>query len=128
MDESQHSQHKIGMGKLYEKFLMAKRMSDMLDVVYAFNTETERNEVVLVVKEGERTIPLGTLWSAEDFKLRVGNEIDSEIISKVFKLYEVEDERKTLDEFNNGFHPKDPNYDDIWKFIDAAREAVKDEL
>lgn len=128
MDESQHSQHKIGMGKLYEKFLMAKRMSDMLDVVYAFNTETERNEVVLVVKEGERTIPLGTLWTAEDFKLRVGNEIDSEIISKVFKLYEVEDERKTLDEFNNGFHPKDPNYDDIWKFIDSAREAVKDEL
>ena len=28
----------------------------------------------------------------------------------------------------NGFHPKDPNYDDIWKFIDSAREAVKDEL
>ena len=53
MDESQHSQHKIGMGKLYEKFLMAKRMSDMLDVVYAFNTETERNEVVLVVKEAK---------------------------------------------------------------------------
>lgn len=128
MDESQHSQHKIGMGKLYEKFLMAKRMSDMLDVVYAFNTETERNEVVLVVKEGERTIPLGTLWSAEDFQLRQVNLIDSEIISKVFKLYEVEDERKTLDEFNEGYHPKDPNYDDIWKFIDSAREAVKDEL
>ena len=27
----------------------------------------------------------------------------------------------------NGYHPKDPNYDDIWKFIDSAREAVKDD-
>ena len=116
------------MGKLYEKFLMAKRLSGMLDVAYAFNTETERTEVVLVVKEGERTIPLGTLWSAEDFKLRQVNLIDTEIISNVFKLYEVEDERNTLDEFNNGYHPKDANYDDIWKFIDSAREAVKDEL
>ena len=128
MDESQHSEHKIGMGKIYEKYLMTKRLVEMLDIAYAFNTETERTEVVLVVKEGERTIPLGTLWSAEDFQLRQVNLIDSEIISKVFKLYEVEDERKTLDEFNNGFHPKDPNYDDIWKFIDSAREAVKDEL
>jgi len=128
VDESQHSEHKIGMGKLYEKFLMAKRLSGMLDVAYAFNTETERNEVVLVIKEGERKIPLGTLWSAEDFALRVVNQIDTEIVSNVFKLYEVEDERNTLDEFNNGYHPKDANYDDIWKFIDSAREAVKDEL
>ena len=128
MDESQHSEHKIGMGKIYEKFLMTKRLGDMLSVAYAFNTETERNEVVLVIKEGERQIPLGTLWSAEDFELREVNLVDSEIISSVFKLYGIEDERKTLDEFNDGFHPKDPNYDDIWKFIDSAREAVKDEL
>ena len=90
MDESQHSEHKIGMGKIYEKYLMTKRLVEMLDIAYAFNTETERTEVVLVVKEGERTIPLGTLWSAEDFQLRQVNLIDSEIISKVFKLYEVE--------------------------------------
>ena len=128
MDESQHSEHKIGMGKIYEKFLMTKRLGDMLSVAYAFNTETERNEVVLVIKEGERQIPLGTLLSAEDFELREVNLVDSEIISSVFKLYGIEDERKTLDEFNDGFHPKDPNYDDIWKFIDSAREAVKDEL
>ena len=116
------------MGKIYEKFLMTKRLGDMLSVAYAFNKETERNEVVLVIKEGERQIPLGTLWSAEDFELREVNLVDSEIISSVFKLYGIEDERKTLDEFNEGYHPKDPNYDDIWKFIDSAREAVKDEL
>jgi len=126
--DREHSQHKVGIGKIYEKFLMTKRLVEMLDVAYAFNTETKRKEVVLVIKEGEREIPLGTLWSAEDFKLRVVDGIDSEIFSQVFKLYEVEDERKTIDEFNNGFHPKDPNYDDIWKFIDSAREAAKDEL
>ena len=126
MDESQHSEHKIGMGKIYEKYLMTKRLVEMLDIAYAFNTETERTEVVLVVKEGERTIPLGTLWSAEDFQLRQVNLIDSEIISKVFKLYEVEDERKTLDEFNNGYHPKDKNYERIWDLIDNAIAGAKE--
>ena len=126
MDDSQHSEHKISMGKLYEKYMMAKNLAGMLDVAYSFNTETKRNEVVLIIKDGETTIPLGTLWSAEDFEKRDYLSTDSEIISRVFKQYEAFDDRETLDSFNNGFHPNDRNYDDIWKFIDSAREAVKD--
>jgi len=126
--DREHSEHKNAMGKLYEKYLMAKRLAGSIDVAYAMNTETGRKEVILVVKEGERIVPLGNLWSAHDFQLRDVDLIDSEIVSNVFKLYEVEDERNTLEEFDNGYHSKDPNYDDIWKFIDSAREAVKDEL
>ena len=106
--------------------MMAKNLAGMLDVAYSFNTETKRNEVVLIIKNGEQTIPLGTLWSAEDFELRDYLSVDSEIISRVFKQYEAFDDRDTLDSLNNGYHPKDKNYDDMWKFIDGAREAVED--
>ena len=129
MDESQHSQHKNALGKLYEKFLMAKRLGNDLDVVYAFNTETKRTEVVLTVTDEKGAIiPLASLWSAPDVELRVVQEQDSVIISRMFKLYEVEDDRQTIDEFNNEYHPKDKNYDDMWKFVDSARQALEEEL
>jgi len=124
--EENHDLHKVSMGKLYEKYMMAKNLSDMLDVAYSYNTETKRNEIILIIKDGERTIPLGNLWSAEDFALRDYKLNDSLIMSRVFKQYESEDERRTLDEFNDEYHPVDKNYDDIWKFIDGARQALDD--
>jgi hypothetical protein len=124
--EENHDLHKVGMGKLYEKYMMAKNLSDMLDVAYSYNTETKRNEIILIIKDGERTIPLGNLWSAEDFALRDYKLNDSLIMSRVFKQYESVDERSTLDEFNDEYHPVDKNYDDIWTFIDGARQALDD--
>ncbi len=126
MENENHSIHKNAMGKLYEKFLMTKKLSDLLNVGYALNTETGRKEVVLLLQTEDQTIPVGNLWSAHDFNLRDYDHTDSAIISKVFEQYASVDERETLDEFNNDYHPKDKNYDEMWTFIDEARAVVKD--
>lgn len=126
MNHENHSEHKGGLGKLYEKLMLAKNFADKLDVAYSYNTETKRNEMVLVIKDGNRTLPLGNLWSQRDFQLRNYKVEDSEIMSALFKQYEAVDERKTIDEFENEFHPIDKNYDDMWKFVDGARQALKD--
>jgi len=119
--------YKRGLGKLYEKVQMIKNFSDMLTVGSAINTETRRREVVLVLKqEGGPVIPLATLLTHEDIALRDYDAKDSAIFERVFDLYEVEDDRKTFEEFNDGFHPKDRSYEDMLKFIDSTREAVED--
>jgi len=119
--------YKRGLGKLYEKVQMIKNVSDNLTVGSAINTETKRREVVLVLKqEGGPVIPLATLLTQEDIDLREYDAKDSAIFERVFDLYEVEDDRKTFEELNDGFHPKDRTYDDMLKFIDSTREAVED--
>jgi len=119
--------YKRGLGKLYEKVQMIKNVSDKLTVGSAINTETKRREVVLVLKqEGGPVIPLATLLTQEDIELREYDVKDSAIFERVFDLYEVEDDRKTFEELNDGFHPKDRTYDDMLKFIDSTREAVED--
>ena len=119
--------YKRGLGKLYEKVQMIKNVSDKLTVGSAINTETKRREVVLVLKqEGGPVISLATLLTQEDIELREYDAKDSAIFERVFDLYEVEDDRKTFEELNDGFHPEDRTYDDMLKFIDSTREAVED--
>ena len=119
--------YKRSLGKLYEKVQMIKNFPHMLTVGSAINTETKRREVVLVLKEEDGpVIPLATLLTAEDIALREYDVKDSAIFERVFDLYEIEDDRGTFDELNNGFHPKDKTYDDMLKFIDSTREAVED--
>jgi len=128
MTEENNSDYKRGLGKIYEKVQMIKNCGTMLTVGFAINTETKRREVVLILKQEDGAItPLASLWSAEDFKLREYDSKDSLILERVFNLYQAEDNRESYDDLNDGYHPKDKNYDDMWKFIDSAREAVEDE-
>lgn len=120
------SENKDAMGKVYEKYQMAKQLSELLTVGSCINKETKRFEVVLCIKNGDNTIPLGNLWSAKDFELREYDVVDSIVVDRVFQHYAENDNRKTLDEFNNGYHPKDKNYERIWDLIDNARAGAKE--
>ncbi len=120
------SENKDAMGKVYEKYQMAKQLSELLTVGSCINKETKRFEVVLCIKNGDKTIPLGNLWSAKDFELREYDVVDSIVVDRVFQHYAENDNRKTLDEFNNGYHPKDKNYERIWDLIDNARAGAKE--
>ena len=127
MVKNMSKDYKRGLGKTYEKVQMIKNCADMLSVGWAINTETKRREVVLLLKHESGTVtPLASLWTAEDFNLREYDEKDSIILRRVFDLYQAQDDRESFDELNDGYHPKDRTYDDMWKFIDGAREAVED--
>ena len=87
------------------------------------------NQVIVVVSAmAGKTNELIKLSQSitEDFNLREYDEKDSLILERVFNLYQAEDNRESFDELNDGYHPKDRTYDDMWKFIDSAREAVED--
>jgi len=127
MDEQNHATHKNAMGKLYEKYQMIKRFSNSLDVGYCMNNETGRKELVLILKTPTNVFPLGNLWTHHDFELRDYDIIDSEIFSEVFSGYEETDERTTIEDFLDGYHPIDKNYDQLWKMIDEAREEAEEE-
>tara|TARA_R100001460_G_scaffold40052_2_gene75046 strand:- start:3577 stop:3966 length:390 start_codon:yes stop_codon:yes gene_type:complete len=122
------NKNKDAIGKVYEKYQMAKELTDLLTVGSAMNKETGRREVVLCIKQGDQTIPLGNLWSAKDFALRDYDVVDSIIFDRVFAHYSKNDNRTSLDEFNNGYHPKDKNYSQLWDYIDRARAGAQEVL
>lgn len=122
-NHTNHNNHKNALGKLYEKFLMIKNQVGNLDVAYAKNSETGRMEMVLVLVTEKSLFPLATLLTAKDIELLAVDLDQTALFQTLFATYENDDNRKTFDELNNEFHPVDKNYDNMWTFIDNAREG-----
>ena len=105
----------IGLGKIYEKYLLLKRNSHTLQIACAFDKATQENCFFIVSQElvGDevRMIPIAKLYMDNTVEEEIEPYFEVTSMAQViFNQYEENDERFTIEDIDENTLYFDKNY------------------
>jgi len=105
----------IGLGKIYEKYLLLKRNSHTLQIACAFDKATQENCFFIVSQEvhGDevRMIPIAKLYMDNTVEEEIEPYYEESAMAQViFNQYEENDERFTIEDIDENTLYFDKNY------------------
>lgn len=105
----------IGLGKIYEKYLLLKRNAHTLQIACAYDKVSKENCFFIVSQEviGDdvRMIPIAKLYMDITVEEEIEPMFEESALSQViFNQYEENDERFTIDEIDREYLDFDKDY------------------
>ena len=105
----------IGLGKIYEKYLVLKRNSHTLQIACAFDKVTQENCFFIVSQEviGDdvRMIPIAKLYKDNTVEEEIEPYYEESAMAQViFNQYEENDERFTIEDIDGNTLDFDKSY------------------
>lgn len=124
----------LGLGGIYEKYLLLKRNSHTLQIACAYDKVAKENCFFIVSQEVEgddvRMIPIAKLYMDITVQEEIEPMFEESALSQViFNQYEENDERFTVDEIDKEYLDFDKDYSkmgEMFKFGLTITDDVKE--
>jgi len=105
----------IGLGQIYEKYLLLKRNSHTLQIACAYDKVAKENCFFIVAQEvyedDVKMIPIAKLYMDSTVKEEIEPMFEESALSQViFNEYEENDERFTIDDIDKKYLEFDKDY------------------
>tara|TARA_A200000159_G_C7265873_1_gene315043 strand:+ start:105 stop:518 length:414 start_codon:yes stop_codon:yes gene_type:complete len=120
---------KLGLGKIYEKYLILKRNSHTLQIACVFDKATQSQAFFIVsqeeVDDEVNMIPIAKLYLDNEVQETIEPMFEESALAQVvFNEYEENDERFTIEEIDNDRLPFDEDYKNMAKMFRKGLEII----
>jgi hypothetical protein len=121
----------IGLGKIYEKYLLLKRNAHTLQIACAFDKVTQESCFFIVSQEvvGDdvRMIPIGKLYMDDTVEKEIEPYFEESAMAQViFNQYEENDERFTIEEIDENTLDFDKQYNTMGEMFKHGVKICSD--
>lgn len=121
----------IGLGKIYEKYLLLKRNSHTLQIACAYDKVAKENCFFIVSQEvsGDdvKMIPIAKLYMDITVEEEIEPLFEESALSQViFNQYEENDERFTVDEIDRDYLDFDKDYSKMGQMFEFGLTITDD--
>lgn len=120
---------KLGLGKIYEKYLILKRNSHTLQIACVFDKTTQSQSFFIVSQQETdnevNMIPIAKLYLDNEVEETIEPMFEvSALAQVVFNEYEENDERFTIEEIDNDRLPFDEDYRNMAKMFSKGLDIM----
>jgi|TARA_B100000902_G_scaffold117268_1_gene117969 hypothetical protein len=120
---------KLGLGKIYEKYLILKRNSHTLQIACVFDETTQSQEFFIVSQEETdedvNMIPIAKLYLDRDTEKTITPMFEESALAQVvFNEYEENDERFTIEDIDTKPLAFDETYSNMAEMFKIGLNAI----